>query len=509
MNESYRSKLPHARFPSDPEGQWEALAGHWQMREFAAYRERNRNHPHVPGYHFYAPDGMLNDPNGLCFWRGRYHLFYQQYPPMDPRQHWGHAVSEDMVHWQDLPTAIFPDIEKAVFSGAALVEEDRVVAMYHGLEVGNIVATASDPLLLNWEKLGGRPAIPHPPADIDGSGRPYRVYDPFIWRGAEGYYSLSGSYRGPWDTRVMAQYLFFSQNLTDWVFLGDMMEPNTFVRSGNDGACPYFLPFGDKHILLFFSHATGAHCLVGTYDETAHRFAPEEQLQLCFGPVGRGSLNAPCAMADGDGGVYVIYNTHDAYAKAGHERAGAMTIMRHMRLVEGRGIVIEPAEQIDALRGARHDLGAFTLAPFEERLLPYEGASYELEGQVDLMEARALSIRVLRSADAREYTTITFTISEDEYGKDAHAVIDTSNSSLLPDNTGRIPEISPIPLRDGRRMRFRIFVDKCMIEVFVNDRALFQYAYPSLEDSRRVSVTAIGRAVRIERLALWELPCIL
>jgi len=66
---------------------------------------------------------MLNDPNGLCFWQGRWHLFYQAYPPdefPDPRdinkrrQHWGHAVSDDMVHWRDLPYAIYPGREDSL-----------------------------------------------------------------------------------------------------------------------------------------------------------------------------------------------------------------------------------------------------------------------------------------------------------------------------------------------------------------------------------------------------------
>jgi hypothetical protein len=50
--------------------------------------------PHRPIYHYVNPEGTLNDPNGLCFWQGRWHLFYQAYPPEDPRQHWGHADLE-------------------------------------------------------------------------------------------------------------------------------------------------------------------------------------------------------------------------------------------------------------------------------------------------------------------------------------------------------------------------------------------------------------------------------
>ena len=56
----------------------------------------------------------------------------RRYPPEDPRQHWGHAVSDDLIHWRDLPYAIYPDPEEKCCSGATLVEDDRVIAMYHG-----------------------------------------------------------------------------------------------------------------------------------------------------------------------------------------------------------------------------------------------------------------------------------------------------------------------------------------------------------------------------------------
>ena len=122
----------------------------------------------------------MNDPNGLCYWNGMWHLFYQAYPPEDPRQHWGHAVSENLIHWKDLPYAIYPSPEKACFSGSTLVEENRVIAMYHGTEEGNMIATSSDPLLLQWEKITEKAVIP-----ISKSGEPtlpYSVFDPCIWK---------------------------------------------------------------------------------------------------------------------------------------------------------------------------------------------------------------------------------------------------------------------------------------------------------------------------------------
>ena len=103
-----------------------------------------------------------------------------------------------------------------LFSGSALVEDDRVIAIYHGTKVGNMVAVSHDPLLLNWEKLTGAPVIPI--ASADGSPLPYRVFDPCIWKKGDHYYALSGGTlpHKASGRRTRANFLFRSPNLVDW-----------------------------------------------------------------------------------------------------------------------------------------------------------------------------------------------------------------------------------------------------------------------------------------------------
>ena len=146
------SRVPSYTFGETLAEQEAQLRTNPLLRRFNESRKRLASDPHRPIYHYVNPEGNLNDPNGLCFWRGRWHLFYQAYPPEDPRQHWGHAVSDDLVHWRDLPLAIYPSPEEKVFSGTTLVEDDRVIAIYHGVGAGTMVAVSDDPLLLNWRK---------------------------------------------------------------------------------------------------------------------------------------------------------------------------------------------------------------------------------------------------------------------------------------------------------------------------------------------------------------------
>ena len=92
----YRSRVPRYTFPTSLEAQKAALTSNPLMRRLQASRAALADDPYRPIYHYVNPDSTLNDPNGLCFWQGNWHLFYQAYPPEDPRQHWGHAVSRDL-----------------------------------------------------------------------------------------------------------------------------------------------------------------------------------------------------------------------------------------------------------------------------------------------------------------------------------------------------------------------------------------------------------------------------
>jgi beta-fructofuranosidase len=513
------SLVPKFTFSETLQQQESELAGNPLLERFAESRKRLLQDPHYPRYHFSSPEHRLNDPNGLCFWQGRWHLFYQGYPPEDPRQHWGHAVSDDLIHWRDLPYAIYPNPERACFSGSAMVEEDRVIAMYHGTTVGSMVAVSDDPLLLNWEKVTGQAVIPH--SKPGEPALPYNIFDPCIWKQGDYYYALTAGTlpEGPGGKRVRAEFLHRSQDLATWEYLHPFLENDRYGLVGDDGACPYFWPIGtgadQKHILLHFSHMSGGKFLLGDYDTERQKFVVTDGGDFNHGPVTPSGVHAPSACPDGEGGVIAIFNMNPGKPTDGWNQLMSLP----MRLtLEGPspGLAFEPAGDVASLRGLHRHLEKIELEANRELVLDgIAGNSMEIAAEIATRGAQMVELNVLRSPGAEEITRICFFPGR---GYRSHGQgrirpgvisIDCSRSSTLPDVGSRPPETADVFVDQGEPLKLRVFLDRSVVEVFVNGR---QYAavrvYPGREDSVGVSLRAQGSDAELTSLDAWQMESI-
>ena len=121
--------------------------------------------------HLQPERGWINDPNGLCYFQGKYHAFFQHNPkaPVWDTMHWGHAVSEDLLHWEELPIALYPDQPyesgQGCFSGSAVEKDGRLYLFYTAVD-SNLAQTQC----LAWTddgqhftKYPGNPILPHRP----------------------------------------------------------------------------------------------------------------------------------------------------------------------------------------------------------------------------------------------------------------------------------------------------------------------------------------------------------
>ena len=516
----FTSRVPKYTFPRTLAEQQEQLKTNPLILRFKESRRKMAGDPYRPIYHYVNPENRLNDPNGLCFWQGRWHLFYQGYPPEDPRQHWGHAVSEDLIHWRDLPYAIYPNPERCCFSGSTLVEKDRVIAMYHGTVVGNMVAVSDDPLLLNWKKVAGKAVIPI--ANPDGSALPYRVFDPCIWKKGGLYYSLSAGTLpdGPGGKRVRANFLFRSKDLAKWEYLHPFVENDRYSLVGDDGACPYFWPIGNRYILLHFSHMSGGKYLLGDYDKVRDKFGVTDGGDFNFGPHAPAGVHAPSATPDGKGGVIVIFNMNPGKPTKGWNQI--MTLPRRLALAAGDKLAplrIEPAGDIESLRYDHRHVETMSLPANEDVVLEgIRGNAMEIIAEIDPKKSPMVELSVLRCPDGRETTRIMFFKNRGyrhrEYGRTSASAsrysslitIDSSYSSVLPDVLSRAPETAPVILTADEPLKLRVFLDKSVVEVFVNGKqCVAMRVYPGLADSVGVSLRSQGRDAVLRSLDAWQM----
>ncbi len=234
-----------------------------------------------PQFHFTAQRGWLNDPNGMVFYKGEYHLFFQHNPfgLQSGNLTWGHAVSRDLTHWEQIANAITPDVYGPIWSGSAVVDEHNTSGLQSGPEKtlvafytaagGTSPESKGQPFTQRmvysndrgrtWTKYEHNPVIPH----IIGEDRDPKV----VWY-------------APTRKWIMALFLdrddyafFSSPDLTKWTRFQTLTTP------GN-GECPDFfeMPVQGKPGLhkWVFTTASGRY-LVGDFDGA--KFTPDAGLQ--------------------------------------------------------------------------------------------------------------------------------------------------------------------------------------------------------------------------------------
>ena len=489
-----------------------------------------RDDPHAPRYHFVAPyrRSLCSDPNGAIYWKGRYHLFYifqderlRTGPEFWQAGHcWGHASSSDLVHWTHHPSALAPrrgHPDAAIFSGCALVSREGVpTIVYHGVKAGTCVATAVDDGLIEWRKHPANPVIREPTNSGDAGWGIYNVFDPCVWLEGDTYYAILGGQVKPDDAYDTA-YLFTSTDLTQWEYLRPFYKPNPqWTERGDDCACPKFFEFGGRHVLLCISHAKGMRYYVGDYVARGRDrlFLPTSHHLLnwpggcCFAPE---TLLAP------DGRRIVWGWAQDQ--RADWWKTGEWGVITLPRVIspgdDGESLRVTPAAELEVLRRNHRVVvnGLDPRAGHEVLLRDVEGECLELLLEATIAGDGRAELVVRASPDGAERTTIAYDAAAGELS------IDVSRSSLAhngwrpypmdfwrgitPANVTR--QVAPVSLTAGEPLSLRVFLDRSVIEVFVNDRVcMTQRVYPTRPDSRGVALRASG-GVSIRRLDAWDM----
>jgi beta-fructofuranosidase len=204
-----------------------------------------------------------------------------------------------------------------------------------------------------------------------------------------------------------------------------------------------------------------------------------------------------------------------------------MTLPRRLTLLGddkfGRdALAIEPAGDIESLRGAHQTVGTMTLPANQEIVLEgIAGNAIELIAEIETNDAPLVELNVLRSPGKEEHTRIAF-YRERGYrnweryagwehdqlaaATDSLITLDSSYSSLAADVRSRAPETAPVYLAPNEPLKLRIFVDKSVVEVFVNGKQCVAVrVYPERSDSVGVSLRAQGKDAVLKGLDLWQM----
>lgn len=286
-------------------------------------------------YHFEPNQGWMNDPNGLCFYKGRYHAFFQYNPhaPQWDTMHWGHAVSDDLIRWTQVDTALYPDQpyedDGGCFSGSALEKDGKLHLFYtsvsHCLGQTQSVATSRDGL--RFEKHPNNPIIPKGPYPTP-EGRNPDFRDPKVIEAFGKYCMVAGACNEN-EGQVL---LYTSQDLTAWQYEGILYASDAF---GGTLECPDLFPLGDKWVLMFSAMkptVASTVFLIGSFD--GRSFTPEAETYSEYGQ----DFYAPQSFSDPTGRRILIgwFYHWGKELPEGAATAGALSIPRELFLDNGR-----------------------------------------------------------------------------------------------------------------------------------------------------------------------------
>jgi len=461
-----------------------------------------------PAYHLAPPAGWMNDPNGLVFFRGEYHVFYQHHPysahwgPM----HWGHARSRDLVHWEHLPIALAPGAaydRDGCFSGSAVVADDRLYLIYTGhvwlgapgddRHIRQVQCLASSTDGVSFDKHG---------VVIEAAPEPGIMHfrDPKVWRRAGQWWMALGARRGD-DPQLL---LYRSDDLRRWEYLSCALQGQR-QADGYMWECPDLFELDGSDVFLYSPQGLAP----SGYDNW-NKFQNSYRMGLLddrgfFSECGKlreldhghdfyaaQTLLAP----DGRRLLWAWMDMWDSpMPSQAHHWCGALSLPRELSR-DGERLRMRPARELTGLRQSLRSLpiGAVESA---DCLIDERGTLLEFELTLDLAgsSAERFGLALRCSEDQQERTLVYF---------DAMArrlVLDRQHSG-----TG-VSGVRSVPIAWGQtQVALRIFLDRSSIEVFVDDGAysLSSRIYPR-PDSQALRAFAINGRGAFGDVSLWRL----
>jgi len=450
------------------------LAAEPKPKDAAQAGDQLYNEIYRPQFHFTPKKNWTNDPNGLVYYDGEYHLFFQHNPHGINwgNMTWGHAVSPDLLHWKQLDHAIHPDKLGTIFSGSAVVDTNNTAGFQTGDEkvIVCIYTSAGKPFTQSiaysndrgrsWTKYEKNPVLGH----IAGHNRDPKViwYEP-IKKWVMALFLDRGQYA-----------LFTSPNLKQWERLCD-------IPPSGGSECPDFfdLPVdGDAKNKKWIFWAGNGNYLVGTFD--GKKFTKEGgPFRFEYGH------NYYAAQSYSD-----IPESDGRRIQIGWMRGGKypgmpfnqqMSFPRVLTLrstAEGPRMYCRPVKEIEKIRVKEHSWSDCALKPGQNLLKDLSGDLFEI--QLEIAPGKA--------------ETFGFTLRG---AKVEYSVADKRLNSL-----GRSVELAP----QNGKIKLHVLLDRTCVETFGNDgKVVISSCFLPKADDRSLGIFATGGEAQILSLKVYEL----
>jgi len=448
--------------------------------------------PLRPQFHLLPKYGWMNDPNAPTYWRGKYHMFFQYNPDAAVwgDMHWAHAVSDDMVRWQNLPAALAPtagsydadgcftgsfvnDVAldggtaSIIYTGVQSVSDPTQATLRdgtHNFREVQALATTRDPMLRYWEKLPA-PVIVTPPEQLDITG----FRDPSVWREGDTFYMTVGSgiYRKGGMVLLYRSPAKGPTALREWEYLHTLAEGEwngkvtpDLVDSGEMWERPELFRVGKKHVLIYSSERR-VFWQTGLLDPKTLKFTKERE-----GLLDGGAFYAPKTQLDAKGNRilwgWIRETRPDAELKAAGW-AGCMSLPRVLGVDDDGILTMTPAHQVESLRG---------------KALAANGRAALNASSADSGPASAAPVVAWQGGEIHAVLT---------GGEPVLRLMDSED----PGNPWLVVEIRAVTTGQGNELRvgsqsvtmtargeldprdwdLRIFIDASVVEIFANGRA--------------------------------------
>lgn len=449
-------------------------------------------------FHFSPRRGWNNDPNGCVFYRGEYHLFFQHnpYAVQMGNQHWGHAVSKDLVHWEELPPALLPDETGLMYSGSAVVDWNNTSGFGHD---------GQPPLVLIYT-AAGNPTVQSIAYSTDGRSFTKYAENPVLKQITPGNRDPKVFWHEPTKKWVMALFVgrpraqdgkddpqkplerrhtvefFTSPNLRKWT-PASMHEASKPV-AGQDGylyECPDFfeLPVdGDPSRTKWVLLGANTQYALGTFDGKTFT-AEAERLAGQRGPGN--NIYAGQSFNDSPDGrrLFVAWWLTPTKGMPFNQSITLPLELKLTQTAEGPRLAFQPAKELETLRTKTHKLGPSVIAPEDKNPLAELSAELvEIRAEIEPCDAENIAFDV-------RGVNVSYDAKRQEIVVNGHR--------------------APAPMRDGR-LRLTIFCDRTGIEAFAADGLCYvPFAIQPRADNRTLALGVHGGNAKIRSLEVHEL----